>query len=61
MPHPVKNFERSSIPSNCPQIALDLPDGVSPVIEDILLAKMRAGHAIELEAHCTKGGALCFR
>ena len=38
------------------QDALGLPDeGVRPVLEDILLAKMRPGQTIELEAHCTKG------
>lgn len=36
--------------------ALSLPaEGVAPVIPDILLAKMRPGQTIELEAHCTKG------
>ena len=29
-----------------------------PVLEDILLAKMRPGQTIELEAHCTKGAWL---
>lgn len=32
-----------------------LPEGVAPVHDDILLAKMRPGQAIELEAHCIKG------
>ena len=43
----------------CLQDALGLPDeGVRPVLEDILLAKMRPGQTIELEAHCTKGAVL---
>ena len=33
-----------------------LPGGVRPVHDDILLAKMRPGQAIELECHCIKGG-----
>lgn len=38
------------------QAALDLDEeGVRPVIKEILLAKMRPGQSIELEAHCTKG------
>ncbi len=31
------------------------PEGVSLVHEDILLAKMRPGQEIRLEAHCMKG------
>lgn len=37
------------------QMALDLDADIRPVLEDILLAKMRPGQSIELEAHCTKG------
>ena len=33
-----------------------VPGGVRPVHDDILLAKMRPGQAIELECHCIKGG-----
>ncbi|KAI3434531.1 hypothetical protein D9Q98_002604 [Chlorella vulgaris] len=32
-----------------------LPDGVRPVHDDILIAKLRPGQAIELECHCIKG------
>ncbi len=32
-----------------------VPDGVRPVHDDILIAKLRPGQAIELECHCTKG------
>lgn len=31
------------------------PEGIRPVHEDILLAKMRPGQSIKLEAHCIKG------
>lgn len=31
------------------------PNGIRPVHEDILLAKMRPGQSIKLEAHCQKG------
>lgn len=32
-----------------------VPGGVRPVHDDILIAKLRPGQAIELECHCTKG------
>ena len=32
-----------------------LPEGVQPVYQDILLAKLRPGQIIDLEAHCIKG------
>ena len=32
-----------------------LPGGVRPVHDDILVAKLRPGQAIELECHCIKG------
>lgn len=32
-----------------------LPGGVQPVYDDILVAKMRPGQVIQLEAHCIKG------
>lgn len=32
-----------------------LPGGVKPVYDDILVAKMRPGQVIQLEAHCIKG------
>ena len=32
-----------------------LPGGVQPVYGDILLAKLRPGQVIDLEAHCIKG------
>lgn len=35
-----------------------LPDGVKPVHDDILVAKMRPGQVIQLEAHCIKGNYL---
>ena len=38
--------------------ALGLAGGVAAVVPDILLAKMRPGQSIELEAHCVKGGYL---
>lgn len=33
-----------------------VPGGVRPVHDDILIAKLRPGQAIELECHCIKGG-----
>ncbi len=36
--------------------ALGLAGGVAAVVPDILLAKMRPGQCLELEAHCVKGG-----
>jgi DNA-directed RNA polymerases I and III subunit RPAC1 len=38
-----------------PQDAVTGPSGVAPVHGDILLAKLRPGQAICLEAHCVKG------
>lgn len=38
--------------------ALGLTEDIAAVLPDILLAKMRPGQSIELEAHCTKG--FCF-
>mmetsp|Transcript_14487 Transcript_14487/g.43791 ORF Transcript_14487/g.43791 Transcript_14487/m.43791 type:complete len:392 (-) Transcript_14487:343-1518(-) len=35
--------------------ALGLTEDIAAVLPDILLAKMRPGQSIELEAHCTKG------
>lgn len=35
-----------------------LPEGVQPVYDDILVAKMRPGQVIQLEAHCIKGDFL---
>jgi DNA-directed RNA polymerase I and III subunit RPAC1 len=35
-----------------------LPDGAGVVESDILLAKMRPGQCIELEAHAVKGAPL---
>ncbi len=35
-----------------------LPQGVQPVNSDILVAKLRPGQIIDLEAHCIKGIAL---
>lgn len=32
-----------------------VPGGVRPTYDDILLAKLRPGQAIELECHCVKG------
>ena len=32
-----------------------LPDGVKPVDDKILVAKLRPGQVIDLEAHCIKG------
>lgn len=32
-----------------------LPSGVQPVYDDILVAKLRPGQVIDLEAHCIKG------
>ncbi|CAN0300960.1 unnamed protein product, partial [Phaeothamnion confervicola] len=34
---------------------LVFPNGVRPVHEDILLAKLRPGQSIQCEAHCNKG------
>eukprot|EP00618_Florenciella_parvula_P026015 CAMPEP_0119488184 /NCGR_PEP_ID=MMETSP1344-20130328/14043_1 /TAXON_ID=236787 /ORGANISM="Florenciella parvula, Strain CCMP2471" /LENGTH=188 /DNA_ID=CAMNT_0007523117 /DNA_START=24 /DNA_END=590 /DNA_ORIENTATION=+ len=31
------------------------PEGIAPVHDDILLAKLRPGQSIKLEAHCQKG------
>lgn len=36
-----------------------LPEGVQPVEDKILLAKLRPGQAIHLEAHCIKGAHTC--
>ena len=33
----------------------NFPEGIGPVHDDILLAKLSLGQEIELEAHCTKG------
>lgn len=38
-----------------------VPEGVRPVHDDILIAKLRPGQAIELECHCIKGGLLAGR
>lgn len=38
-----------------------VPEGVRPVHDDILIAKLRPGQAIELECHCIKGGLLVRR
>lgn len=35
-----------------------LPQGVQPVNDDILVAKLRPGQIIDLEAHCIKGTSL---
>ena len=35
-----------------------LPQGVKPVNHDILVAKLRPGQVIDLEAHCIKGTAV---
>ena len=35
-----------------------LPKGVQPVNDDILVAKLRPGQIIDLEAHCIKGTLL---
>lgn len=38
-----------------------VPEGVRPVHDDILIAKLRPGQAIELECHCIKGVRLLGR
>lgn len=30
-------------------------DGVRPVFDDILIAKLRPGHEIDIQMHCVKG------
>lgn len=46
--------ETGAVFSTAQEVAVgDVP--VKPVHDDILLAKLRPGQAIELEAHCTKG------
>lgn len=37
-----------------------VPEGVRPVHDDILIAKLRPGQAIELECHCIKGVCGCW-
>lgn len=34
-----------------------VPEDVRPVHDDILIAKLRPGQAIELECHCIKGAS----